>query len=100
MIDFCGKRLQARIETLVRIPPNLDLAPYKDDNDKIILAPHAFPQNSGKLFLLAVDAQDSGAAGDCCGEVSRSNRGSFLIAKNNAGATARGAASQLDQKIN
>src|SRR6266446_6158390 len=42
-------------------------------------------------FLLVVDAHDSSAAGDCCGEVSRSNRGAFLVARSNAGANrARG----------
>ena len=46
--------------------------------------PHAYPQNSG-AFLLVVDAHDSSAADDCCGEVSRSNRGSFLVARSNAG---------------
>jgi hypothetical protein len=50
-----------------------------------------FPQNSENFFLLVVDAQGSTAAGDCCGEVSRSNRGSFLVAKSNAGGSrARG----------
>jgi len=38
-----------------------------------------------KTFLLVVDAHDSSAADDCCGEVSRSNRGSFLVARSNAG---------------
>jgi hypothetical protein len=38
-----------------------------------------------KTFFLMVDAQDSSAAGECCGEVSRSNRGSFLVGKSNAG---------------
>jgi hypothetical protein len=38
-----------------------------------------------KTFFLVVDAHDSSAADDCCGEVSRSNRGSFLVARSNAG---------------
>jgi len=46
---------------------------------------HAFPRNSENFFLLVVDARHSSAADDCCGEVSRSNRGSFLVARSNAG---------------
>src|SRR5690348_10436865 len=49
-----------------------------------------------KTFFLVVDAQDSSAAGDCCGEVSRSNRGSFLVAKAMRGATGREAARSRD----
>jgi hypothetical protein len=39
-----------------------------------------------------VDAQDSSAAGNCCGEVSQSNRGSFLVTKSNAGGQPRASA--------
>src|SRR6266540_1274089 len=44
-----------------------------------------------KTFLLVVDAHNPSAADDYYGEVSRSNYGSFLVARNNAGGSrARG----------
>jgi hypothetical protein len=52
--------------------------------DMAYAAPRAYPQIPENFFLV-VDAHDSSAADDCCGEVSRSNRGSFLVARSNAG---------------
>jgi len=66
----------------------------------IVAATHAFPQNSRKLFLLVADAQDSSAAGDCCGEVSRrAIAGPSWSQKTMRGATARESASQPDRRF-
>jgi len=47
--------------------------------------PHAYFRKILEKLFCSLDAQDSSAAGDCCGEVSRNNRGSFPVAKSNAG---------------